>query len=98
MKIKKLGLISIVSACLLTPLSGHASDFDSAVKQANSEIDKAKAVNYEWRDSRKLLKQAEKLNKEGKTGEAMELVKEARMQGQLAVAQAELQSSVNGPR
>ena len=98
MKIKKLGLISIVSACLLTPLSGHASDFDSAVKQANSEIDKAKAVNYEWRDSRKLLKQAEKLNKEGKTGEAMELVNEAKKQGQLAVAQAELQSSVAGPR
>ena len=98
MKIKKLGLISIVSACLFTPLAGHASDFDNAVKQANSEIDKAKAVNYEWRDSRKLLKQAEKLNKEGKTSDAMKLVKKARMQGQIAVAQAELQSSVNGPR
>ena len=98
MKIKKLGLISIVSACLCTPLAVHASDFDNAVKQANSEIDKAKAMNYEWRDSRKLLKQAEKLNKEGKTSEAMILVKKARMQGQIAVAQAELQSSVNGPR
>ena len=98
MKITKLGLISIVSACLLTPLAGHANDFDNAVKQASSEIDKAKAMNYEWRDSRKLLKQAEKLNKEGKTEKAMKLVKEAKMQGQLAVAQAELQSAVNGPR
>lgn len=98
MKLKKLGLISIVSACLITPLSGHASDFDTAVKQANNEIDKAKAMNYEWRDSRKLLKQAEKLNKEGKTSEAMKLVKQAKMQGQYAVAQAELQSTVSGPR
>ena len=98
MKINKLGLISIISACLFIPLSGQASDFDNAVKQANNEIDKAKAMNYEWRDSRKLLKQAEQLNKEGKTSEALKLVEKARMQGQYAVAQAELQSTVTGPR
>ena len=98
MKITKPGLIAIVSTCLLTPILAQAGSFESAVKEATIEIDKAKAVNYEWRDSRKLLKQAEKLNKEGKTDKAMKLVEQAKMQGQVAVSQAELQSSVNGPR
>ena len=98
MKITKPGLISFASVCLLAPFISQAGNFDSAVKEATIEIDKAKAVNYEWRDSRKLLKQAEKLNKEGKTDKAMKLVEEAKMQGQVAVSQAELQSSVNGPR
>lgn len=98
MKITKPGLIAIFSACLLTPVLAQASSFESAVKEAKIEIDKAKAVNYEWRDSRKMLETAEKLNKEGKTDKAMKLVEQAKMQGQIAVSQAELQSSVNGPR
>jgi hypothetical protein len=98
MKIKKLGLISIAGAFLLTPALAQAGNFETAVKEAKIEIDKAKAANYEWRDSRKMLKTAEQLNKEGKTDKAMKLVEQAKMQGQVAVSQAELQSSVNGPR
>ena len=97
MKIKNLGLISILSACLLSPALSQASDYESAVQDANSSIDEAKAANYEWRDSRKMLKEADKLNKAGKTGEAMKLVATAHKQGELAVAQAELQSGVSGP-
>ena len=44
-----------------------------------------------------LLEKADKLNKQGKTDEAMKLVVKAKEQGELAVAQAELQASVNGP-
>lgn len=98
MKITKTGLISIASACLLTPVIAQAGNFETAVKEAKIEIDKAKAANYEWRDSRKMLETAEKLNKEGQTDKAMKLVEQAKMQGQVAVSQAELQSSVNGPR
>jgi hypothetical protein len=98
MKIKNLSLISIFSACLFTPVLGQAGNFEDAVKAANVEIDKAKAVNYEWRDSRKILSQAEKLNQEGKTDEAMKLVAKAKNQGEVAVAQAQLQASVTGPR
>jgi hypothetical protein len=95
---KKLNLISIFTLCLFAPVLAQADAFEDAVKDANIEIDKAKAVNYEWRDSRKLIKQAEKLNKEGNNDKAMKLVATAKEQGQIAVAQAELQAGTAGPR
>ncbi len=95
---KKISLIAIISACFLTPVLSQAGTFEEAVKQASIEIDKARAVNYEWRDSRKLLKKAEKLNKQGKTEQALKLVAKAKYQGQQAVAQADLQSAITGPR
>jgi hypothetical protein len=98
MKIKNLSCISVFGACLFTPLLSQAGSFEEAVNQATIEIDKAKAVNHEWRDSRKLLEKAENLNKEGKSDQAMQLVAEAKMQGELAVIQAEDQASVSGPR
>jgi len=97
MKIIKLGLVSIFSACMLTPVISQAGSYEDAVKDASASIDKAKAVNYEWRDSRKMLKKADKLNQEGKHEKAIKLVSKAQKQGELAVAQAELQSSVTGP-
>ena len=97
MKIIKLGLVSIFSACLFTPAITQAGNYEEAVKNANASLDKAKAANYEWRDSRKLLKKAEKLNKEGKSKKAMKLVTKAKKQGELAVAQAKSQSNVTGP-
>ena len=97
MKIKNLSLISTLSACLFTPVLSQAGNYEDAVQDANSSIDKAKAANYEWRDSRKMLKKADKLNKAGKTDEAMKLVATAQKQGELAVAQAGLQSGANGP-
>ncbi len=97
MKIIKLSCISLLSACLFAPVLSQAGSYDDAVKDANSSIDKAKAVNYEWRDSRKMLKKADGLNKAGKSDEAIKLVEKAKKQGELAVAQAELQSGVNGP-
>lgn len=84
-------------ALLVTPLSSiAASSFDKAVKSATAEINKAKAVGYEWRDSRKLLKQAAKAEKKGDHKKAMALVAKAKKQGQLSVAQAALQKNA-GP-
>jgi len=97
MNTKNLGLISILTTCLFTPVLSQAGNYEEAVNDANSSIDKAKAVNYEWRDSRKMLKDADKLNKAGNSDEAMKLVAKAKKQGELAVAQAELQSDVSGP-
>ncbi len=91
--------ISIITVCLLAPLSpSYAVSFAEAVSAATTEIDKAKAVNYEWRDSRKLLKKAAELNKKGDSEKAMKLVTKARKQGQLAANQAKLESAVSGPR
>lgn len=97
MKLIKQATISSVFSCLLIPFTVQAGSFEDAMKEATASIDRAKAVNYEWRDSRKLLKQADKLNKEGNSDKAMQLVEQARKQGELAVAQAEQQSSVTGP-
>jgi len=98
MKIKNLSIISVMSACLFAPVLAQAGSYEEAVKEAEISINNAKAVNYEWRDSRKFLKKADKLYKEGKTDKAMKLVKKAKMQGELAVAQAKRYSSVDGPQ
>ncbi len=97
MKIKNLSIISVICTGLFAPVLAQAGSYEQAVKQAEISINKAKAVNYEWRDSRKFLKKADKLYKEGKTEKAMKLVKKANMQGELAVAQASRYSNVNGP-
>ena len=97
MKIKNLSLISTITACLLSPVVTQASTYEEAVLDATASINKAKAVNHEWVNSRKLLKKADELYKEGKSDKAMKLVAEAKKQGEMAVLQAELQASVNGP-
>ena len=91
-------IFSAACACLIAPVTSNASSFEEALKEARTSLDKAKAVNYEWRDSRKILETAEKLNKEGQSKQAIKLAEAARKQGELAVAQAELQSTVRGPR
>lgn len=93
--IKTLPLSILITLLASTPL--QANTYEDAVKQASAEIDKAKAMHYEWRDSRKLLKKAEKLYKEGKQDKALKLVEKAGQQGKLAVIQAKAQSSVSGP-
>ena len=97
MKIKILSLIAAISACMFSPVLVQAGTYEQAVIDATASIDNAKKLNYEWRDSRKLLKKAEKLNKEGKTDKALNLLAEAKKQGEMAVAQAKLQASVSGP-
>ncbi len=98
MKISKLSLISLFSACLFTPVLTQAGSYEDAVKAANASIEQAKSVNYEWRDSRKLLKTADELYKQGKTDKAMSLVSKAKKQGEMAVIQAQMQAGTSGPR
>ena len=62
---KKHLLTAAFTTCLLAPFTASAGDFDAAVKQAEAEIDRAKSMNYEWRDSRKMLKEAQELYEKG---------------------------------
>ena len=94
---KKYLLTAVFAACLSAPFAASAGNFDAAVKQAETEIDQAKSKNYEWRDSRKILKKAQALYQKGDKDKAMKLVQKAASQGRLAVAQAEAQSGVKGP-
>ena len=98
MKISRLATLSTVVALIAAPLTAFAgSDFESARQQAVAEIDKASAAGFEWRDSRKILEQADKAEKAGDHEKAMQLVNQAKQQGMVAVAQAESQKNA-GPR
>jgi hypothetical protein len=98
MKILQLATRSAVIALIAAPLTALAgSDFESARQQAVAEINKAQAAGFEWRDSRKILEQAEKAEKAGDHEKAMQLVNEAKQQGMVAVIQAESQKNA-GPR
>ncbi len=100
MKIIKLGILTLLlatsTACTSSETKSYSS-YDEAAKDAMASIDKAKAANYEWRDSQKMLKKAAKLAKEGKNDEAIKLATKAKQQGDLAITQAKLQSGVTGP-
>ncbi len=91
MKLRNITTALAFSVVLIAPAiatAGNSGEFDQAVKQATAAIDKAKAAHYEWRDSRKILKQAEKAEKAGDHKKAMALANEAKEQGIIAVAQS----------
>lgn len=97
MKKQALSLAAILGLSVMVSAPASAGSFESAVKDATTEIDRAKSMNYEWRDSRKLLKEAQSLYEKGDKDKAMQMVEQAKAQGKLAVAQAKAQSSVSGP-
>jgi len=70
------------SAC--TPQ--QAKDAIAAAKAAN---ERAKSMDNEWRDTAKIIEQAEKAQADGKCEEAVKLANQARNQAENAVAQAE---------
>ncbi len=60
---------------------------EAAIAAAKSANAKAKAEGYEWRDTGKLIKKAEKALKEGKYDDAIKLANKAKRQAELAVEQ-----------
>ena len=69
-------------------IAGAAEDAIAAAKEAQKQ---AAAVDGEWRDTGKMIKQAEKLLKEGKESEAEKVAREAEAQGMLGYMQATTQ-------
>jgi hypothetical protein len=84
MSIKKLLITFAISSVLSTSAFASA---DSAIAAAEAAQKAAAKVGYEWRDTGKMIKQAKKLAKEGKTADAIKLAKRAEEQGHDAVAQ-----------
>jgi len=91
--LKFTGLIALVFSvaigCSSTSEEGTSSeqaakDAIAAAKEANK---KAKAVGYEWRDTGKLIEQAEKALSDSKYDDAIKLANKARKQAENAVAQ-----------
>jgi len=93
-------LTAIALASLLTvslsATAANKSDFNKATTAAKAAISKAKAANYEWRDSGKILKAANKAAKAGNYKKAVKLANKARRQGDLALAQSKAQAGA-GP-
>ena len=67
--------------------------FKSAYQAAAAARKAAKKAGFEWRDTRKMLRQARKLAKKGKYAKAVELADQARRQSELGLIQAEEQES-----
>ena len=98
MKSPKMILASALLTLAVSPVAVQASEgYAAAKKAALTEIDKAQDVGYEWRDSRKILKEADAAAEAGNTEKAITLAKIAEEQGKAAVKQAKEQSNA-GPR
>ena len=79
--------IGLAVGCASTTEEVGQDDAAAAIAAAKQANDKAKAEEYEWRDTGKLIKQAEKAMADGKYDEAVKLANKARRQAENAVKQ-----------
>ena len=95
-KNKLLTIIGSIFILLGTQSCAHM-DASSAASEAEAEINKAKAMGNEWRDSKKILDKAYKAMDEGDLETANKLIATAKKQGMDAQLQAKSQMDVSGP-
>jgi len=90
---------ALLSGCASTGSNKVYSQatYNAAVIEAKASIKIAKKAHYEWRDSGKILKKAEKAAKEGDFTKATKLAEKAKRQGAMALAQSKDQANA-GPR
>jgi len=97
MKIRKL-LTIIGSICIVIGATSCATmEASNAASEAEAEINKAKAMDNEWRDSKKILGKAYKALDDGDIETANKLIAKAKKQGIDAQMQAKSQMNVDGP-
>jgi sulfur-oxidizing protein SoxA len=86
-----LAITAIVAGCSISGESGISSlaNFDSAYLLADTARQRASSLGVEWRDTAMLLTDAKTANASGDGKTAMRLVKEAKLQSDLAIGQAE---------
>ena len=93
--------VSVAAAALAVGVWGwaprsRASDeatFNAAYEAAAAARKAVRKAGFEWRDTKKMLRQARKLAKNGKYAKAVELADRARRQSELGLIQAEEQES-----
>jgi len=79
-------------ASSLALADGHGK-FTKAWEEADAARKAAAEVGHEWNETGKLLKQAKKAQKDGKSDKAMKLVAQALAQGNAAIAQHKREAS-----
>jgi predicted S18 family serine protease len=86
----------LATGCSMGTKSASLEDYNMALSDAKTAIAKASKVNYVWRDTGKLLKQAEQAAKAGDYNKATSLANKAKRQGELAFMQYQQQKDA-GP-
>ena len=84
-----------LAACQSAPTK-TAADADMAIKAATTANKAVKKVNYEWRDTGKIIKQAEEAMKKEDYATAVKLANKAKTQSVLAQQQYQEQKNA-GP-
>ncbi len=98
---KKLLLAAIavlfMSACAYTPPGASANDAKTAISKAEQKASQAAKLDYEWRNTGKIIKKAKAALKKGNIDTAIKLANKATRQGDNALKQYAEQRSA-GPR
>ena len=85
---------SLLVACAGNTVAADEKSFNAAYEAADSARKKAASLSYEWCDTGKMLKKAKKSAAKGDYETAEKLAKKAKMQGEMAVAQAHEQEQL----
>lgn len=78
----------LAGGATLQAAAADAESFKTAYEAADAARKKAASVGYEWRDTKKILKQAKKAADGGDFAKAETLAIKAQKQGEAGVAQA----------
>ncbi len=84
--------LGLITGCASTEEASDSSSAEKAIAAAKAANADAKAVNYEWRDTGKIIKKAEKKLADGDEDGALKLANKAKAQAVTAVAQAEAEN------
>jgi len=84
--------LGLITGCASTDEASDEVTAAQAIADAKAANAEAKALNYEWRDTGKLIAKAEKALEGGNEEEAIKLANKAKEQATIAVAQAEYEN------
>lgn len=97
----KTKLLTLAATATLTLSSNlfaaSQADFDYAYAAAEAEVKKASAMKNTWRDTGKIMKQAQAAAKKGDFDKAISLASKAKFQGEAAQEQAAAQAHAGNP-
>lgn len=85
---------ALMTACAAPAPTHNLEQANAAIVAANAANGKAKKVNYEWRDTGKIIKKARKAKGAGDFDGAVKLANKAKRQAMNAYAQYEEQKNV----
>ena len=81
-------IVAMAGAFAPSAVAADAASFKAAYEAADAARKKAGSVGFEWRDTRKILKSAQKAAEKGDYAKAEKLAAKAKHQGEAAYAQA----------